>query len=144
MFSPTIDETAFGLDSDGLMLRQCSNLSDLAFEMEMDDAEMFCALPSHASASSETSTAPPSPLFSSLFSSMNKNSIGATKHPTARDTTIKGGDTKHKERSRTSPTDVVSTFSEMESKLRSLGQSQSLLRSNSKAGRTPPPQCVAA
>jgi hypothetical protein len=96
MFSPPSAETAFGLDSDELMTATCSNLSDLAFEMELHDDEMLGALPSHASACSETSSAPTSPLCSALPESRARQN---------------------------SPMNGISTFatfSEMESKLQSL------------------------
>mmetsp|Transcript_33580 Transcript_33580/g.79488 ORF Transcript_33580/g.79488 Transcript_33580/m.79488 type:complete len:135 (-) Transcript_33580:77-481(-) len=134
MFSPTNAVTAFGLESDKLMSRQCPNLSDLAFEMELDDAEMLGALPSHAAAFSQTSSASSSPL--------PKTSIHAIAHQTA-------SEEWPRERSPTedviSTSDVMSTFATfrpMESELRS--RSQSLLRldhcSDLHAGRTPPPQ----
>jgi hypothetical protein len=109
-FSSTNADTAFGLDSDDLMSHECSNLSDLAFEMELDIEAMSDASPSHASFWSETSSASSSPLRSTL----PKSSIHLIKHQTARE-----------EKAReTSPTDVMSTFSAMESKLESLRLSQ--------------------
>ena len=113
MWFSSTSETAFGLDSDELMSHPCANLSDLAFEMELDTEAMVGSPPSHASFCPEPSSAASSPLRSTL----PQSAIHVIKHPTAREDKAR----------ETSPTDVTSTFSAMQSKLKSLRLSQNSL-----------------
>jgi hypothetical protein len=123
-YSPAGDETDFGCEDDALMSGECSNLSDLAFMMEITHEEEVAVKSQHPSNDTQDV---PSHVPSAVANSRRVSAIQ------------KDGQSRRE----ASPTDVMSTFTEMESELRTLQRTrvanQQTEHYMETVGCTPPP-----